>query len=81
MAQKIIKIGSSAGITLSRDTLTSIGAKVGDLVEVVVHPKTHAFSARIKTAPESAEVNPDVIVWTNAFIDKNRALLKRLADE
>lgn len=80
MAQKIIQIGSSAGVTLSPDTLEALDIKVGDSVEVSVHPSTRVVTLRPKNARGSA-INPDVIAWTNVFIDKNRKLLEELKDK
>lgn len=80
MAQKIIQIGSSAGVTLSPDTLEALNVKVGDVVEMSVHPSARVLTVRPK-ADRAARVNPDVIAWTNVFVDKNRKLLERLADK
>lgn len=80
MTQKIIKVGSSAGLTISPDVLKTLGMKVGDSVEVSAHPSTHAMTVRAQKKGKGS-VNPDVITWTNAFIDKNRKLLTRLADK
>lgn len=79
MAQKILKIGSSAGITLSPDTLESVKLRVSDTVEVVTHPASRTITIRPQRT--KVGVNPDVISWTNVFIDKNRKLLERLADK
>jgi antitoxin component of MazEF toxin-antitoxin module len=81
MAQKIIQIGSSAGMTLSPDTLEALNMKVGDAIEVAVHPSTRILTVRPKSAHERDSVNPDVIAWTNVFIDKNRKLLESLSDK
>jgi antitoxin component of MazEF toxin-antitoxin module len=77
---KIIQIGSSAGITLSPDTLDALEVKIGDSLEVLVHPSSRLATLRPQ-ASRKESVNPDVITWTNAFIDKNRKLLMRLADK
>lgn len=81
MAQKIIQIGSSAGVTLSPDTLEALNIKVGDSVEMSVHPSARVLTVRPKEDRSAKYVNPDVIAWTNVFIDKNRKLLERLADK
>jgi len=81
MAQKIIQIGSSAGVTLSPDTLEALNVKVGDTVEMSVHPSARVLTVRPKGDRAKNSVNPDVIAWTNVFIDKNRKLLERLADK
>jgi antitoxin component of MazEF toxin-antitoxin module len=81
MAQKIIQIGSSAGVTLSPDTLEALNVKVGDAVEMSVHQSARVLTVRPKKDRGKTSVNPDVIEWTNVFIDKNRKLLERLADK
>ena len=80
MAQKIIQIGSSAGVTLSPDTLEALNVKVGDAIEMSVHPSARVLTVRPKTKRDENNLNPDVIAWTNVFIDKNRKLLERLAN-
>ena len=56
--QKLIQIGSSEGITLSKKDLARLGAKRGDLlrvkVELVAHPDKHErlldeYNAFVKT--------------------------------
>ncbi len=81
MTQKIIQIGSSAGVTLSPDTLEALNIKVGDTVEMSVHPSARVLTVRPKENRSTKYVNPDVIAWTNVFIDKNRKLLERLSDK
>ncbi|MBI5457882.1 MazF family transcriptional regulator [Candidatus Kaiserbacteria bacterium] len=81
MAQKIIQIGSSAGVTLSPDTLEALNVKIGDAVEMSVHPTARVLTVQPKSNRNENPVNPDVIAWTNVFIDKNRKLLERLADK
>jgi hypothetical protein len=46
---------------------------------VSTHPSTGVITMRLEG--KGRGVNPDVITWTNAFIDKNRKLLERLADK
>lgn len=79
MSQKIIRVGSSAAVTLSPDILKEMGVKVGDVVSVSAHASSGIAMVRRANAKDT--VNPDVLVWTNAFIDKNRKLLERLADK
>ena len=46
-----------------------------------VHPSARVLTVRPKEDRSNNYVNPDVIAWTNVFIDKNRKLLERLADK
>jgi hypothetical protein len=45
-----------------------------------VHPTARVLTVQPKSDRSENPVNPDVIAWTNVFIDKNRKLLERLAD-
>jgi hypothetical protein len=50
------------------------------MVEIFVHPRSRTVTVRPTAARADAEtVNPDVIAWTNVFIDKNRKLLPTLS--
>ena len=79
MEQKVIQIGSSAGVTISKSALEELGIKVGDIVETVIDSSKKVFSVKLKT-PKTA-VDPEILSWTNEFIDKNRELLLRLKDK
>lgn len=80
MAQKIIIVGNSLAVTIPKDSARKLRMKAGDRVEVSTHPSTGVLTVRFE-GRQGGTVNPDVITWTNAFIDKNRALLERLADK
>ena len=79
MEQKVIQIGSSAGITISKGAMEELGIKIGDVVETDINTDEKVFSVHPKAAKSA--VHPDVLAWTNKFIEKNRALLERLADK
>ena len=76
MEQKVIQIWSSAGVTISKTAMENLGIKVGDTVNT--ESTKEAFLVRPKT---TANIDPSVLAWTNKFIEKNRTLLKRLADK
>jgi antitoxin component of MazEF toxin-antitoxin module len=40
MTQTIIRIGSSAGVTIPKKQLKELGLAVGDEVEMIIKPKT-----------------------------------------
>jgi hypothetical protein len=67
--QKLIQIGSSEGITLSKKDLSRLGAKRGDLlrvkVELVNRPDTHSKLLR----------------EYDAFVEQYGQTLKNLADK
>ena len=79
MSQKVITVGNSVAITIPKETAKNLRLKAGDSVDFIEHPRTRAFTVRAQE--KGSVVNPDVITWTNAFIDKNRKLLERLAAE
>ena len=39
MVQKVIKIGSSAGVTIPKKQLDELGIHIGDQVDIVIKPK------------------------------------------
>ncbi len=67
--QKLIQIGSSEGITLSKKDLARLGAKRGDLlhvtVEVVAQPDKHQ----------------ELLGEYDAFVEQYGQTLKNLADK
>lgn len=80
MAQKVITVGNSLAVTIPKESAKKLRIKAGDVVEISTHPSTQAFTVRIQGKGDGG-VNPDVIMWANAFIDKNRKLLTRLASK
>lgn len=67
MTQKLIKIGSSAGVIIPKSELKKLNVVVGDEVEVVV-----------KRAAKTT-ISPELHEWTNKFIDQYRPVLDALA--
>ncbi len=80
MSQKVIVVGNSLAVTIPKESAKRLGLSAGDTLEFSEHPSTRAFTMRAQKDTYS-DVNPDVVMWTNAFIDKNRKLLVRLADK
>ena len=76
MEQKVIQIGSSAGITMSKSTMEELGVKIGDTVETDTAKKVFTVRSRTKTV-----IDPEILQWGQEFIDKNRALLERLKNK
>ena len=67
MTQKVIKIGSSAGVTIPKKVLEKLSIKIGDEVDVSVKP--------------TQKVRKEVLDWTNRFIEQYHSALKALADK
>lgn len=74
MAQKIIKIGSSIGITIPRKSAEELGLAVGDSVEFSVN-KEHKS---ILIEP-SVSVDAETVQWARSFIERYRPALEALA--
>lgn len=76
MTQKVLQIGSSAGITLSKDTLKSLGLKIGDQVSVEVDAKRGSVIVLPLRAKKS---EAEFSAWTNEFLAEYGPALKALA--
>lgn len=79
MKKKVIRIGTSAGITISREALDILGVGIGDAVEMSTSEgllTVKPVATQTKTA-----IDPQILQWGNEFIAKNRELLERLKDK
>ena len=65
MIQKVIKIGSSAGITIPKKQLKELGISIGQEVEVQIRPKARKLQ--------------DFSQELDGFMDKYQEDLKNLA--
>ena len=74
MVQKILKIGSSAGIIIPKKTLEEFGLKVGSRVDFNVDKGRKI----IKLEPE-IKIDKELFEWTKKFIKKYRPALEALA--
>ena len=72
MKRKIIKVGTSAAVIIPREVLKEKKLRVGEFVNV-------AFDKNTESAKKNLQVDPEVIQWTNKFIEEYRPLLKKLA--
>lgn len=66
MAQKVIKIGTSAGVTIPKKQLEELGLKIGDEVEVKIKLKADKLQSFSKEL--------------DGFMDKYQEDLKNLAN-
>lgn len=80
MAQKIIKIGSSVGVTLSKDILEATHLQVGDTVEVTKDPESAGILIAA-TKQQKPSVNPELVEWIDSAIERYRPALEALADK
>ena len=74
MTQKLLKVGTSAAVTIPKKSLKELGLKIGD--EVRVNVNTSAKTVLIEPAQQ---VSKELIAWTDAFIKRYRPALKALA--
>jgi len=76
MKQKIIKIGTSYGVTLSKKLLEQMNWRVGEELSVQYEPSFKRITI------EPAAANDDELAdWTKGFIKKYKKDLDKLADE
>ncbi|MDP3965094.1 MAG: hypothetical protein Q8Q20_05600 [bacterium] len=77
MTQKVLRIGSSAGITLSKEALKALQLKIGDQISVQVDVDKQT----VKMAPvQSTSAEDDKIAkLTTRFINRYRSDLLALA--
>ena len=76
MTQKVLKIGTSAAVTIPKKSLAELGLKIGD-----------EFSVRIDSAGKSViissikhnKVDRETLQWTQNFINRYRPALEALA--
>lgn len=74
MTQKVLKVGSSAAVTIPKKSLEELGLKIGDRVAVEIDEKSKAVIIR----PEIV-VDRKLIDWTQKFIARYRPALEALA--
>jgi len=74
MIQKVLKVGSSAAVTIPKKSLKELGLKIGDSVSITVN---RARKQVVIEMPVS--VDSELMAWTDSFIKKYRPALKALA--
>ena len=73
MIRKLITVGTSAAVIIPKEMLTSQRLHVGDSVDVQISKPSK------KKQAASRSVDPEVVAWTNEFIESYRPLLKKLS--
>lgn len=74
MAQKILKVGSSAAVTIPKRSLDELGLKVGDQVSLEIDKENKAVTIKPALA-----VSRELIEWIDKFISRYRRALEALA--
>lgn len=77
MTQKVLQVGTSAAVTIPKESLKTLGLKVGDNVRVEVDAKRRIF----RIEPVAPQINKEFLEWTDGFIKKYRNALNALAKE
>ncbi len=79
MTQKVLKVGTSAAVTIPKESLARLGLQIGDLVDVVVDNERLLVSVR---PVESKNVHRDKIAaLTYSFINRYRKDLQALSQK
>lgn len=76
MSQKIIKIGSSLGVTLSRHVLQDAGLKHGDEVKLAFN----TTSGLIEVSSSNLELHYQELREAKSLVNKHREELQKLDD-
>ena len=75
MIQKVLKVGSSAAVTIPKGSLKELGLAIGDQVNVVVDKK----SKRMIIEAAASDIDREVLDWTDSFIKRYRPALDALS--
>jgi len=76
MTQKVLKVGTSAAVTIPKQSLKDLGLKIGDRVRVEIDIKE-----RRVLVESASKVNPEVLDWSSRFIKQYRGALEALAEK
>lgn len=76
MIQKLLKVGSSAAVTIPKKSLNELGLKIGDEVRVAVDAKEKTVIIE-----PANKVSREVLSWTDSFIKRYRPALRALANK
>lgn len=74
MTQKVLRVGSSAAVTIPKKSLEELGLQIGDSVIVEIDKKQ-----RTVVIEPAVQVDRELIDWTKTFIEKYRPALEALA--
>ncbi len=78
MIQKVLKVGSSAAVTIPKKSLDELNLKIGD--SVIVSISGQEMNVRPYTK-EGAIVGADTVAWAKNFIETYRPALEALKDK
>lgn len=75
MTQKVLKVGSSAAVTIPKKSLKELGIKIGDSVNVQIDSEKGIVFFKVK----KPAIDKEIIRWTKDFIKRYRPALEALA--
>ena len=76
MTRKILQIGDSAGVTIPKSIREKLNLAVGEEVEI-----TENEGKIMLQKAQSDAVDPELVSWTDEFINEYRRALEALADK
>jgi antitoxin component of MazEF toxin-antitoxin module len=76
MIQKVLKVGDSAAVTISKEALKALKLKIGD--KVITTSSEQLGIMVVKSAKNKTPINLDLIAWTKSFIEQYGVSLKSL---
>jgi len=82
MTQKVLRVGSSAAVTIPKRSMEELGLKIGDKAYVYVDSKNSRIIYSKKKMDDFGtltERDREVLNWTEDFIERYRSDLKKLA--
>ncbi|MFA6512202.1 MAG: AbrB/MazE/SpoVT family DNA-binding domain-containing protein [Patescibacteria group bacterium] len=78
MTQKVLKVGSSAAVTIPKEALVDLQWKIGDRVTVEKDTKRGGL---VILPVRKGKIDAEVLDWTDNFIKKYRPALEALANK
>jgi putative addiction module antidote len=76
MTQKVLKVGSSAAVTIPKRSLAELGLKPGDSVVVEIDKKRKAV-----VIEPALKIDKELVAWTKKFTERYRSALEALAKQ
>jgi len=81
MIQKVLRVGSSAAVTIPKKSLKELGLKIGDSVSLDIDMGTKSVSIRSIRAPKTSARQKKIDTFALDFIKRYRKDLEALADK
>ncbi len=78
MTQKVMKVGTSAAVTIPKAIMEKLGIHIGDRVTIGVNEKTGSMA--IRPADQLSVADKRIAKLTAGFIERYRKDLETLAD-